>query len=480
MALFLFLTDIYTEIRNILKSIYLTREQADRLREIVLNEGGSVPCAQDQVGNKVNAGVMDAVVSGGMCEDGAQDDRYAIGAEGGNNDYFHVVSEEKDKEKDFDYGKFLRSIAMFMKDSGLNVYPFPKVRLNWGEQDGLFIKTGYYVPEEKLIVLFCRDRHPKDILRSFAHEMIHHSQNLDGKNLGFTSDDDVKDNDELESIESEAYLKGNIYFRKWTETQNAGGKEQLQEGKNVVVASPDDVDLSSFSPKRNLNPKFWKDGKLDSRIRLRLLDIADDFFRFMDVGWVKPVDVTITGSLANYTWNRKFSDVDLHVIVDFSQVDEREDFVRDYFNAKKKLWNERHDIRIFGFPVEAYIQDVNDVHKSTGVYSLERDEWLETPDKGNFDFEGIDHERIRKTVYAYIRKIDELSELSKYVMPDRLLKRVNRLFDNIKELRKKGMKRKNPEFSVENISFKCLRRMKYIDKLSDLIAFLYDKAKELP
>ena len=110
-----------------------------------------------------------------------------------------------------------KPIADFMKNEGLNVYPFPDIELKWDEQDGLFIKTGYYLPSEKKVVLFCKDRHPKDILRSYAHEMIHHMQNLNGEDLNFTSEDDVKDNDKLEKLESEAYLKGNIYFRKWTE-----------------------------------------------------------------------------------------------------------------------------------------------------------------------------------------------------------------------------------------------------------------------
>ena len=107
-----------------------------------------------------------------------------------------------------------KPIANFMKNEGLNVYPFPDIELNWDEQDGLFIKTGYYLPGEKKVVLFCKDRHPKDILRSYAHEMIHHMQNLNGDDLNFSSEDDVKDNDKLEKLESEAYLKGNIYFRK--------------------------------------------------------------------------------------------------------------------------------------------------------------------------------------------------------------------------------------------------------------------------
>ena len=64
--------------------------------------------------------------------------------------------------------------------------------LNWREN----LKDGetYYIPDDKRVVLYCKDRHPKDILRSYAHEMIHHMQNLEGKNLNYSAKDNVKDN----------------------------------------------------------------------------------------------------------------------------------------------------------------------------------------------------------------------------------------------------------------------------------------------
>jgi hypothetical protein len=132
-----------------------------------------------------------------------------------------------------------------MKNEGLNVYPFPDIELNWDDQDGLFIKTGYYLPGEKKVVLFCKDRHPKDILRSYAHEMIHHMQNLNGDDLNFTSEDDVKDNDKLEKLESEAYLKGNIYFRKWTEYITKDKKGNLNE--SILIESPDRVEVANIN-----------------------------------------------------------------------------------------------------------------------------------------------------------------------------------------------------------------------------------------
>ena len=737
------------------------------------------------------------------------------------------------------FSNVFKPIANFMKNEGLNVYPFPDIELNWDDQDGLFIKTGYYLPGEKKVVLFCKDRHPKDILRSYAHEMIHHMQNLNGDDLNFSSEDDVKDNDKLEKLESEAYLKGNIYFRKWTEHVSKNSDDTLNESvlngyngikygvninidntdwislilnhektietrplsaanmwrkhigetiglvrttksrkdstgmlvgsatlvdvvdyldeksfmadidkhkvsgqfvpprcglvldnvkeikpwvklksmgqqqvrpieindsilnesilrespdsienpilgydddsaypfiaikgfpkdilvgingsthwdiveriegdaeegentyrvsqelldavksrevklaitsyyefygrywsddgegghiislwgydkndynkaysdivravgkmqdegieidfstldfddwrrnfpsfrypvtwlgngmaeiyvprarqikkengyyiifldngralkvdkkgnvvgnampsfinENVIYApkvdeslSPSEVDLSSFNIKKELNPKFWKDDKLDSRIRIKLLDIADDFIEFLGVDWVKPEDITITGSLANYNWNKKYSDIDLHILIDYSKVDKRTDFVDNYFYSQKKLWNEEHrDLRIFGFPVEVYVQDVNKEHTSSGVYSLEKNEWVIEPEREKLSKKKVNKERIKKTVSQYTEKIDKLVDDSKNTDGDEYKMRkvyegAQKLFDEIKKLRREDLSDANNEINEGNIIFKALRRLGYIDKLDKVINKGYNTLNSLP
>ena len=586
-----------------------------------------------------------------------------------------------------------KPIADFMKSEGLNVYPFPDIELKWDEQDGLFIKTGYYLPSEKKIVLFCKDRHPKDILRSYAHEMIHHMQNLNGDDLNFTSEDDVKDNDKLEKLESEAYLKGNIYFRKWTEYERSnknsilnenilkespdsiensslsynninaypfiavkgfpddilvgnGGSTHMDivgtvesdadEGKNTYGLSqglfdaiksrkvklaltlyyefygrywsanaeggniislwnydennyskaysnivrtvrkmqdegieidlstldfddwkrnstafrypvtwlkngmaeifiprarkitkekdfyiiffdngqvlkvnregdvvgepspsyvnenidesltPSEVDLSSFNIKKELNPKFWKNDRLDSRIRMKLLDIADDFINFLGVDWVKPEDITITGSLANYNWNQKYSDIDLHIIMDYSKVDKRTDFVDKYFYSQKKLWNEEHkELKIYGFPVEVYVQDINKKHTSSGVYSLAKDKWLTEPERDKLAKKKVNKIQIKNKVSEYTKKIDKLAdELKKSKGNDYKLRKISesaeKLFDELKNLRSGDLSIADNEINEGNIIFKCLRRLGYIEKINDIISKGYNRLNSLP
>ena len=133
------------------------------------------------------------------------------------------------------------------------------------------------------------------------------------------------------------------------------------------------IDFTSFEPQDELNPKIWEsNGLINSRVRMRLLDIADTFIDSLDIDWVEIDDIILTGSLANFNWS-KFSDFDVHVVLRFKDVDERVEFVSNYFNSKKKIWNNEHDnLKIYGFPVEMYVQDSEEDHTSSGIYSLEK------------------------------------------------------------------------------------------------------------
>lgn len=518
---------------------YFKPRSEEELNDINIRESKKEP-AQKQVGGKVNAGIMDAVTCGGTMEEGAEPEsnEYEIGPskkDKGISPYCHI--NEDAKKKDESFSKYFEEIGNFMEENGLKVKPFPSIKLDWSDQDGIFIRTGYYSPDEKKIVLFCKGRHPKDILRSFSHEILHHSQNLRGENLNFTTNDDVKDNKNLEKLESEAYLKGNLYFRKWTEHKQSE-KKSLNESKKIIKndegevvpdkcecggkigtyicgepiykcsecgkyygtvkftlkeseifedTNPDDIDLSSFNIKKQLNPKFWKNDLLDSRIRMKLLDIADDFIDFLGISWVKPEDVVITGSLANYNWNSKYSDIDLHVLYDFSKVDKRTDFVKKYFDSLKSQWNETHgNIKIFGFPVEVYVQDVSEKHTSTGVYSIDKNKWVTEPEREKLASSKVDKSEIRNKVAKYADEIDDLEDDYKKSKGDeykirKISEKAEKLFDEIKNERRNSLKgNKSTEITTGNIIFKCLRRLKYLDKLCDLKTKTYDKMNSLP
>ena len=450
---------------------------------------------------------------------------------------YGALRESKETGKKVDYKKYIKSLIDFMREQHLRIDPLPKIELNPEEQDGIFIKTGYYSPDEKRVVVFTYGRALKDVLRTVAHEFIHHMQNLQNPDKDWGSGGDLEADRKLRGIEGEAFLLGNIIFREWTEkmkktkelNESKKRKKQVKNDKGELVpetcdkcggkvvcqihgepvyvckdcgkyfgtmpftlneiaseiVEPDDVDLSSFNIKKHLNPMFWDDGHLDTRIRLKLLDIADDFFHFLGVDWVEPEDVIITGSLANYNWNKRYSDIDLHILVDYEDVDERVDFVREYFTMKKNEWNEKHkNLRIFGFPVEVYVQDANEPHASSGVYSVDRDEWLTEPDLDNLRSGKVDKRHVREMVSTYMNKIDDLVDIYKRHKDDEYeMRKVSedaaRMFDEIKKTRKDDLARYGREMCDGNIIFKALRRSDYIGKLIKLKNLTYDKINSL-
>ena len=114
----------------------------------------------------------------------------------------------------------ITSFAQYMEDNDMNIAPPPRVEFIDDDEENaadILGKTAHYNPEEKVIVLYTLGRHPKDILRSFAHEMIHHIQNLEDR-LGNIETTDTNADDHLETIEREAYEDGNITFRNWTDS----------------------------------------------------------------------------------------------------------------------------------------------------------------------------------------------------------------------------------------------------------------------
>ena len=137
----------------------------------------------------------------------------------------------------------MASVLEYMIDEGMKVTPLPEVKINKDESNAsnFFGKTAYYDPNVKEIVLFVEGRHPKDIVRSFVHEMIHHMQNLEGRlgNIGTTN---TNEDDDLLEIEKEAYLKGNITFRNWEDNYKNKNKV-MAEGRYDTISNQVSSDL---------------------------------------------------------------------------------------------------------------------------------------------------------------------------------------------------------------------------------------------
>ena len=405
---------------------------------------------------------------------------------------------------DTDIHKYIESYLDFLERNGYKINPRPAIELNAEPQDGMNIRTGYYDPDERKVVVFVNGRHIKDILRSFAHEMVHHMQNLRDEHMDWGHGGDLVDDDRLRELEGEAYHVANILFREWTEELKKTKKldesidwvsklkslkkrrdpENIENWDELNEATENDVDLSSFKVQDKLNPKIWVNDLMDSRVRMKLLDIAQDFIEFLDVTWVKPEDTIVVGSIANYNWSR-YSDIDLHVVMDYSKVDDRKKFVENYFQSKKKEWNDTHDeISIFGYPVELYVQDKDADNASSAVYSLDKNKWIKKPSRTTFTKKDIDSAAVKKKASSIMTDIEGLEKKGASADGDEYKNRKlyddsADLIDNITSKRKKSLSATKDEMNTDNIVFKVLRRNGYLDKLFNLRDKTYDKMNSL-
>lgn len=240
------------------------------------------------------------------------------------------------------------------------------------------------------------------------------------------------------------------------------------------LVDPSSIDLSSFAVKDHLCPKIWVGDRLRPEIKTKLMEIANDFFESLDIPDVELKDITFTGSLANFTWSN-FSDIDLHLIVDFKEIDKNTDLVKNWLDQVRANWNKDHEIDIGGHEVEIYVQDEAEPHISTGVYSILNDTWLEKPDK---EKPTVKWEAVQKKAAALMDEVDEIEKMYNEGDVDGSLAYAERLKEKIRKFRKSGLE-KGGEFSTENIAFKTLRRNGYLEKLSNIKDNAYDQSMSL-
>jgi len=132
------------------------------------------------------------------------------------------LNENATYSSSIDYKQKIVDLTNYMRKKGYKIDPLPKVEFKNGDEENaknFFGKTAYYDPNTMTIYLYTEGRHPKDIVRSFSHEMIHHIQNLEDR-LGNITTQNTSEDDHLDRIEREAYLNGNITFRNWTDSLN--------------------------------------------------------------------------------------------------------------------------------------------------------------------------------------------------------------------------------------------------------------------
>lgn len=213
--------------------------------------------------------------------------------------------------------------------------------------------------------------------------------------------------------------------------------------------------------KTELSDKLWSGDHLKPMVKQKMLIIAEKFYESLDLK--APIeDIRFLGSAASYSYNTT-SDIDLHIVIDFGKLECDPEILRDMVNAKKNLFNNNRKIEINGFEVEVYVEDINDNNKSDAVYSLTNNRWLRkstpteiTPNKSY----------IRKIYNSFERHIEDLDQIEN---PVKRLDKAEKIKDQLRVLRKKGLTSKKANFSDENLAFKTLRGRGKINKLRDVV-----------
>jgi hypothetical protein len=237
------------------------------------------------------------------------------------------------------------------------------------------------------------------------------------------------------------------------------------------MESDDKKIVKSFKVQEVLNPDIWEEYgesyKMKPEIRDSLLNIVEDYLDFIDLN-IDVDDVTLTGSLSNYNWS-DFSDVDLHILIDTPK--DKNSLLKKYLDSKRIIWNSLRDVTVKDFDVEIYVQDTNEPHFASGVYSVMYDDWLAEPSYTEFNLEP---EKILKKSKSWMEKIDKIEDDAKRKEPQVVLDEIQSLKDKLKKYRGAGLKDEG-EYSYENLTFKFLRRNGYIGKLHDIRNKLIDK-----
>lgn len=216
--------------------------------------------------------------------------------------------------------------------------------------------------------------------------------------------------------------------------------------------------INEYETNPTLNPKLWDGDELHPSLRLGLLKIARTFYKFLEID-VPVLDIILIGSSANYNWT-KYSDIDLHVVVNYLDVGDNLHLVNNYMHAKKSVWNLNYPLKYKGMDIELYAQDSNEnLHSSVGVFSVLKNKWLTKP---NAETISVDDTAIKQKAEPFEYEIDSIKQSDPTAN-----KKIKSIKTRLRKLRQSGLDA-NGEYSLENMAFKHLRNNGYIERLNRL------------
>lgn len=256
-----------------------------------------------------------------------------------------------------------------------------------------------------------------------------------------------------------------------TDLQFANGEANFNGEQIRLEALP--IEACEYEMHSELHPAVWQNNEMLPDVRAKLLKIAQDFYKESEFK-ATVQDIILTGSMANYNYHDK-SDLDVHVVIDFNDEGDAE-LAKKAANAIRWKWNTQHNISIAGHDVELYIQDSNEEHTASGIYSLPQGKWLVEPEVRQIATPDAD---VQVKVADIVEQTEQLEQRVTEANSDEELEALIADVDELRykalHLRRDSFEAGEDEFSVGNLAFKELRNNGTIGKLLDLETRLYDK-----
>lgn len=184
-----------------------------------------------------------------------------------------------------DYKNLLNQLHDFASDR-MTFHRPPKLFFqDDSETSKVFIRTGFYDPTQEAIIVFVTDRHIKDILRSVCHEMVHHSQHLEGRLRTPSSEDYAQKDPYMRMLEKEAYTKGNMIMRDFENSKKLmkEWKDKINGGK-ADESVPQEFNQSELSVGIKIEAEHSSDERMAKEIAMdHLKEIPDYYSKLVDM-----------------------------------------------------------------------------------------------------------------------------------------------------------------------------------------------------
>ena len=235
--------------------------------------------------------------------------------------------------------------------------------------------------------------------------------------------------------------------------------EEISDDDRIDPYGENGINMHSFEPKETLCPELFVGQEINLDVLKRIKSVFKKAIKDIDVPLRSIVDVILVGSIVSYHWS-SYSDIDIHIVVDPSEISEDTELAMKWLDKERLLWNIQNSIEIEGYEAEIYFQSEDSENISNGVYSVLRNEWIKIPDKETFV---LDKQSIEDKAMSYIYEIDNITEDEENQTPSK----VKDLIRKIHKSRKEGLE-EGGEFSEKNIVYKVLRRTGHIDKLHNI------------